>query len=97
MPALTNSSAWIVIQQWRRRHDFVITLCEEIQEAAPNLGGFHGGVLSAEIENGLAGRLAFRHVERLAEFGFALGHSGSYPVNEPTADSLMPLAVPATR
>ena len=31
----------IVVQQRCGRHDFVVTGGEEIQEAAPNLGGFH--------------------------------------------------------
>ena len=31
----------------------------------------------------LAGRLVIGQVERLAELRFALGHSGSYPIDEP--------------
>src|SRR4029453_9512073 len=68
----------VVVQQRRRRYDFVITGCEEIEEAAPDLGGFHDVVLGWCIENGLASRgLLVGQAERLAELCFALGHAGS--------------------
>jgi hypothetical protein len=54
----------------------VVTHCEEIQEAAPNLGGFHDVVLGGN-SNGLAERFLIGQAERLTELRFPLGHSSS--------------------
>ena len=35
----------VVVEQWRRRHHGVAATGEELQEAAPDLGGFHASVL----------------------------------------------------
>ena len=72
----------IVVQQRRRRHDLVITCCEEIQEAAPNLGGFHDVFLGWMNEYRLARRLIVGDTERFAEFCFTLRHSGAEPIDE---------------
>src|SRR6185436_3379989 len=89
----------VVVQQRGGRHYLVITRCEEIEEAAPNLGGFHAVLLGSWTGGGLTRLFTFGEIERFPELGFALGHTRSEPIDEPAgriADAVSGFGDPLT-